>query len=123
MVDDGLPIYGDGSQTRSFCYVSDTVRALLSLLTDPKAKGETVNIGNPQEITILELGQLVKELIGSNSQIAYHPLPEDDPKRRCPDIGKASRLLGWKPRVPIKEGLACTLEWLRSIDVRSKIDS
>jgi UDP-glucuronate decarboxylase len=108
-----LPIYGDGSQTRSFCYAADTVRGILSLLVSPKAWGETVNIGNPHEMTVLELARIVKKLTGSSSELRFHPLPEGDPRRRCPDISKASTLLDWSPQTTIQEGLEKTLQWLK----------
>jgi len=120
IVREEFPIYGEGLQTRSFCYVSDTVRGILSLLTNPEAAGETVNIGNSREMTILELARLVKKVVRSSSPLAFYPLPKDDPTRRCPDIKKASTLLGWKPQVMIEEGLRKTLKWL--IDTKKSSD-
>ncbi|MGH9168231.1 MAG: UDP-glucuronic acid decarboxylase family protein [Acidimicrobiia bacterium] len=105
-----LTVYGDGSQTRSFCYVDDTVAGLLALL-DSDYVGP-VNIGNPDEHTILELADLVLEVTGSTSEIVHRPLPEGDPQRRRPDISLARRILGWEPKIGIKEGLARTAEWL-----------
>jgi dTDP-glucose 4,6-dehydratase len=108
---DGKPItvYGEGSQTRSFCYVDDEVAGLLALL-DSDYVGP-VNVGNPNEFTVLELAQLVVELTGSSSEIVFEDLPVDDPKQRQPDISLARRVLGWEPRVPLREGLIRTAEW------------
>jgi UDP-glucuronate decarboxylase len=116
LANDEMVVYGDGLQTRSFCYVSDTVRGILSLLVNRRAAGETVNIGNPQEMTILELARLVKRIVGSQSRIVHLVVPGNDIRRRCPDISKASELLGWKPEVTIEEGLRKTLIWLRHLD-------
>ncbi|WP_309493614.1 SDR family oxidoreductase [Candidatus Hecatella orcuttiae] len=109
-----ITVYGDGSQTRSFCYVTDTVAGMLKALTSPHAKGEIFNIGNPHEITILQLAEKIKQIAGSTSQVTFHPLPEDDPKRRCPDISKAKTVLGWEPVTSLEEGLAKTVDWFRS---------
>lgn len=108
-----ITVFGDGSQTRSFCFVSDTVRGLLLALTSKKARGEFINIGNPHEITILELATKVKEATKSSSNIIFKELPADDPKRRCPVIKKAQDLLGWSPQVKLDDGLAVTVEWFR----------
>jgi dTDP-glucose 4,6-dehydratase len=108
---DALPVFGDGSQTRSFCYVSDLVDGLVRLWeTDLQGP---VNLGNPVEITILELAREVIDLSGSSSEIAFRPLPQDDPRRRCPDITRARETLGWEPRVGRSEGLASTIEDFR----------
>ena len=109
-----ITIYGDGSQTRSFCYVDDLVTALIVMMnkTADDFTGP-VNIGNPGEFTISELAQLVIKLTGSNSQIEYHDLPLDDPVRRKPDIGLAKSVLGWFPSVPLEEGLKKTIEYFR----------
>ena len=106
-----LTVYGDGSQTRSFCYVDDEVAGILALL-DSTHTGP-VNIGNPDEFTVLELSRLVIEVTGSSSKVTFEPLPEDDPRQRRPDISLARRLLGWEPKVPLGEGLARTAEWMR----------
>jgi len=98
-----LTVYGDGSQTRSFCYVSDLIEGLLRLLDSSVT--EPVNLGNPKEITILELAHLVKVLVGSDSPIEFHPLPQDDPKVRRPDITRAQEKLGWAPTVDLQTGL------------------
>jgi dTDP-glucose 4,6-dehydratase len=107
-----LTVHGDGSQTRSFCYVDDQIAGLCALL-DSDWDGGPVNIGNPEEHTVLELAELVLELTGSDSEITFEPLPEDDPVRRRPDIALAERVLGWRPLVPLREGLARTVEWFR----------
>jgi len=107
-----LTVYGDGSQTRSFCYVSDEVAGILALANSDE-QGPT-NIGNPNEFTILECAQVVLEVTGSSSKIRYEPLPQDDPKQRCPDIGKARRLLGWEPRVDLRTGLRMSLDYFRA---------
>ncbi|HYP14010.1 MAG TPA: UDP-glucuronic acid decarboxylase family protein [Bryobacteraceae bacterium] len=108
-----MTIYGDGSQTRSFCYVSDLVRGLhlLSQSDEPYP----VNLGNPREMTILEFAQHIRDVSGTGSQakIAFEPLPQDDPKRRQPDISKAKQILGWEPRVPLEEGLSKTLAYFQ----------
>jgi dTDP-glucose 4,6-dehydratase len=108
---DGKPltVYGDGTQTRSYCYVDDEVRGILALL-DSDWVGP-MNIGNPDEFTVLELAQTVLEITGSSSEIVYEPLPVDDPVRRRPDISLASDVLGWRPEVDLREGLARTYEW------------
>lgn len=109
-----ITVFGDGSQTRSFCFVSDTVKGLLLALTRKKAKCECINIGNPHEITIIELAEKIRKLTGSTSKIVFKKLPQDDPKRRCPDIRKAQMLLNWKPDIDLDEGLGITLEWFRT---------
>jgi UDP-glucuronate decarboxylase len=108
-----LTVYGDGTQTRSFCYITDTIIGLLLLLANEGARGEVVNVGNAEEVTILELAQSIKQLTGSASPITFHPLPEDDPRRRCPDIGRAESLLGWKPKINLEEGLDRTVRWFQ----------
>jgi nucleoside-diphosphate-sugar epimerase len=108
-----LTIFGDGSQTRSFCYVADTVRGFLALL-DGDITGP-VNIGNPVEFTVRELAALVLEVTGSSSEIVFEPLPVDDPTQRRPDIGLARTALGWEPTVPLEEGLARTADHFRNV--------
>jgi dTDP-glucose 4,6-dehydratase len=108
-----LTVYGDGSQTRSFCYVDDQVRGLVALL-DSDYVGP-VNIGNPVEFTVLELAEVVLELTGSTSELHFEPLPADDPTQRRPDITLAARLLGWEPRVPLRDGLEKSLPWFLSL--------
>ena len=104
-----ITIYGDGSQTRSFCYVDDLVDALL-LLMDSTAR-VPVNLGNPNELTISDLVEQVVEMTATRSRIVRHPLPVDDPKRRKPDIGRALELLGWQPKVALRDGLESTIAW------------
>lgn len=106
-----LTVYGDGTQTRSFCYVEDEVRGLLALLDGPIVG--PVNVGNPNEFTMLELASLVLELTGSSSEIVHRPLPSDDPKLRRPDIAVAREQLGWEPAIDLRTGLDRTLAWFR----------
>jgi len=106
-----LTVFGDGSQTRSFCYVDDLVEGIWLLLRSEEV--QPVNLGNPSEMTILEFARKVIELTGSSSEIVFHPLPVDDPKVRQPDISKARRILGWEPKVPLDVGLAKALESFR----------
>ncbi len=110
-----LTIYGDGSQTRSFCYVSDMVEGLFRLLTYEGLDGEVVNLGNPDERSVLEVAKLVTKIYGVPENFTFLPLPQDDPKRRKPDITKAKRLLNWEPKVPFEEGLRRTLEWYKEV--------
>jgi dTDP-glucose 4,6-dehydratase len=104
-----ITVFGDGSQTRSFGYISDLVRGIYSLMLSGET--EPVNIGNPEEMTVREMAELIIELTGSKSGIVNNPLPEDDPKVRQPDIGKARQVFGWAPEVSIREGLARTVAW------------
>ena len=104
-----ITIYGDGSQTRSFCYVDDLVDGLVRLMGSPDEVVGPINIGNPVEFSMLQLANLVRELTGSRSRIAHRPLPQDDPRQRQPDISKAQEILGWKPATPLKEGLGKTI--------------
>ena len=106
-----LTVYGDGSQTRSFCYVSDEVDGILRL-----ARSDLhgpVNIGNPDEFTVLDCANMVLKVTGSKSSIAFEPLPQDDPKQRCPDITQARELLGWKPKIDLENGLKLSLDYFR----------
>jgi len=103
-----ITVYGSGKQTRSFCYVSDLIEGIYRLMMSDEH--EPTNIGNPQEITILEFAERIRALFGGTVPIIFEPLPQDDPKQRCPDISKARRLLGWEPRVNLEEGLQVTLE-------------
>jgi nucleoside-diphosphate-sugar epimerase len=107
-----LTVYGDGSQTRSFCYVSDLVRGIY-LMMNARTKGAVMNLGNPEEMTILELANTVIKMTGSASKIAFMPLPENDPLQRRPDISKARALLGWKPEVSLDEGLRNTIAYFK----------
>ncbi len=106
-----ITVYGDGKQTRSFCYITDTITGIVLLTSIPKANGEVVNIGNDQEKTILEIAIIIKEITKCNSEVTFHPLPKDDPKRRCPDTTKLENLVGWKPNVCFEEGLKRTITW------------
>lgn len=121
-----LTIYGDGNQTRSFCFVSDLIDGLTRLLMVESDSGATaassgeewgihypVNVGNPREDKIIDIAGIIAEMTGSSSSIKFHPLPTDDPKLRCPDISRARRLLGWEPKIPLKEGLASTISYFR----------
>jgi dTDP-glucose 4,6-dehydratase len=108
---EALSVFGDGSQTRSFCYVDDLIEGIVRLLRSDEVL--PVNIGNPREMTILEFAQAVLEITGSSSKIEFRELPEDDPKVRQPDISKARRLLGWEPKVELRDGLARTLAHFR----------
>jgi nucleoside-diphosphate-sugar epimerase len=107
-----MTVYGDGSQTRSFCFVSDLVRGIY-LMMHADTKGEVVNLGNPTEMTVLEFANKIKAITGSRSEIVYRPMPENDPLQRRPDIGKAKRLLGWEPKIGLDEGLQMTVEWFK----------
>jgi len=109
-----LTVYGDGRQTRSFCYVDDLVAGLICMMDQDETMGP-VNLGNPVESSMLELAQAVLRLTGSKSELKFLPLPQDDPKQRCPDIGKAKKFLGWTPRVPLETGLARTIDYYRSL--------
>jgi UDP-glucuronate decarboxylase len=106
-----ITVYGDGNQTRSFCYVDDLVDGLIRLMGTPDDVTGPVNLGNPVEFTIRELAESVIGLTGSSSKIAYRPLPEDDPKQRCPDISLAKKLLAWEPQVQLRDGLMKTVEY------------
>ncbi len=110
-----LTVYGDGSQTRSFCYIDDMIRALLALMGTEKGFTGPVNLGNPAEFTIMELAELVLKLTGSSSRIEFKPLPSDDPVQRQPDIALAKSKLGWEPVISLEEGLTKTIEYFRTI--------
>jgi len=111
--DQPITIFGDGSQTRSFCYVSDLVDGLYRLMLSDEVM--PVNIGNPREMTILEFATMIIDQTGSKSTLIRQPLPEDDPKQRRPDIAKARRVLHWEPKVPLEEGLRPTIEYFQKI--------
>jgi dTDP-glucose 4,6-dehydratase len=113
---EGLTVYGDGGQTRSFCYVSDEIEGILRL--SRSEEHEPVNIGNPTEFTILECARKVITVTGSKSEIRFEPLPQDDPKQRRPDISKARRLLGWEPKVDLETGLRMSLEYFQAAVAR-----
>ncbi len=110
-----MTIYGNGSQTRSFCYVTDMVEGLYLLATIPKQAGEIINIGNQNEKTILEITDIIKKLTQSRSEIVYKTIGEDDPKRRCPDITKAKKLLNWQPKIDLEQGLKYTIEYFKNL--------
>jgi UDP-glucuronate decarboxylase len=108
-----LTVFGDGSQTRSFCYIDDMVSGLISLMNSPREVTGPVNLGNPGEFTMIELAKQVIALTGSDRELRHLPLPADDPVRRQPDITRARQVLGWEPAVPLSEGLARTVEYFR----------
>ncbi len=110
---EALTVYGNGQQTRSFCYVDDLIEGFLRFMETPDAATGPLNIGNPGEFTMLELAEAVIRLTGSASRIEHRPLPQDDPRQRQPDIAKARSLLGWEPRVPLEEGLGRTIAYFR----------
>lgn len=108
---ESLTVYGDGSQTRSFCFVSDLIEGIVRL--SKSEEHDPTNIGNPVEWTILECAREIQQLLGAQGEIIFRPLPQDDPKQRRPDISKAKRLLGWEPKVPLREGLGRSLEYFQ----------
>lgn len=108
-----LTVFGDGTQTRSFCYVDDLVDGLFRLIHSQER--EPVNLGNPQEITLLEFAERIQRLLGTNLPLTFHPLPENDPTRRQPDIAKAKRTLGWEPKVQLEDGLSRTIAAFRKV--------
>jgi dTDP-glucose 4,6-dehydratase len=110
-----LPLHGDGRQTRSFCFVDDLVEGIYRLATYDGLAGEVFNLGNPHEVTLLELAETVASVIGAPLDLVHLPLPEDDPTRRRPDIRKAQVRLGWAPAVELREGLRRTIEWFASV--------
>ncbi len=113
-----ITIYGDGKQTRSFCYVDDLIDGIMRMMNGPDTFIGPVNIGNPGEFTMLDLAQLVLEMTGSKAKIAYMPRPKDDPSQRRPDINLAKKHLGWEPKVSLKEGLSKTIDFFRTIDLK-----
>ena len=112
---ENITIFGDGAQTRSFCFVDDLINGLIGMMNNPDGFVGPVNLGNPTEYKILELAQLIIRLTGSKSKIEFRPLPMDDPRRRRPDIGLAREKLGWEPKADVEEGLKKTIEYFRSI--------
>ena len=110
-----ITIYGDGEQTRSFCFVSDLVEGLVRLMESPREVTGPVNLGNPHEVTILELAELILSLTGTDSKLVRKPLPYDDPTRRQPDIGRARDVLKWLPEVPLEEGLAKAIDYFKGL--------
>ena len=118
-----LTVYGDGSQTRSLCYVDDVVDGLMRVMWEENLAGEVFNLGNPVEHTVLEYAHLIRDLCGGRSEIVFQDLPEDDPTRRRPDIAKARRVLGWEPSVDLREGLGRTIDWFRTVKSESLVPS
>lgn len=112
-----LTIFGDGSQTRSFCYVDDLVEGIFRISTKDGIAGEVFNLGNPDEYRIIDFAKKIIEITGSRSGISFKPLPQDDPRQRCPDITKVKSMLGWQPRVPLKDGLVKTVEFFKKLAV------
>ncbi len=110
-----ITLYGDGSQTRSFCYIDDLVSGLIALMDAPDDVIGPINLGNPIEFTINELAQQVIAMTGSSSPVKAHPLPQDDPMQRCPDIGRAQTLLNWQPLIPLEEGLKQTIDYFARV--------
>jgi UDP-glucuronate decarboxylase len=110
-----ITIYGDGSQTRSFCYVSDLIEALVAMMNTPKEVTGPINLGNPGEFTMLELAELIIELTNSSSKLVFQKLPKDDPSQRKPDISQANKILKWKPEVQLREGLGKTVDYFAGI--------
>ena len=116
-----ITLYGDGSQTRAFCFVSDLVEGFVRLMATPDGVTGPVNLGNPHEITVRELAERIVALTGSRSRIVHRPLPQDDPMQRCPDIGLARRLLDWQPVVPLEEGLRRTITYFDGLLTRGAV--
>jgi nucleoside-diphosphate-sugar epimerase len=116
-----LTVYGDGSQTRSVQYVDDLIEGTLLLMKSSERR--PVNIGNPVEYAVREIAEMILDLSGSGSEIVYEPLPEDDPKQRCPEITRAREMLGWEPRTPAREGLEKTMSWFAQRSNLSKTSS
>ncbi|HUD04944.1 MAG TPA: UDP-glucuronic acid decarboxylase family protein [Patescibacteria group bacterium] len=115
LANQSLTVYGDGKQTRSFCYVDDMAIGIEKAMFSDNIKGEVINLGNPDEKTILDLAEIIKKISGSTSQLVFEPLPEDDPKIRKPDISKAKRLLDWEPKVGIEEGIEKTVQYFKGL--------
>jgi UDP-glucuronate decarboxylase len=109
---EALTVFGDGKQTRSFCYMDDLIEGIIRMMDQDQEIGP-VNLGNPVEYTMLELAEEVLKGVGSSAKLAHLELPKDDPKQRCPDISRAKKLLGWSPQVPLKEGLEKTIAYYR----------
>jgi UDP-glucuronate decarboxylase len=108
---ENITVYGEGNQTRSFCYVDDLVDAMLRMIDTAKEVTGPINVGNPNEFTIRELAELVIELTGTKSKIVFEPLPSDDPRQRQPDISKAKQVLGWEPKTHLRMGLVKTIDY------------
>ncbi len=110
-----ITIFGDGSQTRSFCFADDLIEAFVRMMASADEVTGPINLGNPGEISILELAEKVLALTGSKSELVFQPLPQDDPKQRCPDIARARALLGWEPTVPLEQGLERTIAYFDAL--------
>jgi len=108
-----ISVYGDGSQTRSFCYVDDLVGGIVKMMATGDNVTGPINLGNPRELTIKQIGEIILKLTGSKSELVYKDLPVDDPTRRCPDITKAKQILNWEPKVDLETGLASTIEYFK----------
>lgn len=119
MLGQDITIFGDGQQSRSFCYRDDLIEAMIRMMSDANTYIGPVNIGNPGEFTIKELAEMVLEITGSKSKLIHNPLPQDDPTRRRPDITLAKQHLNWEPKVALREGLTKTIDWFKSIDLAS----
>ena len=117
LADEDITIYGDGTQTRSFCFCDDLIEGIIRMMSGPSDFTGPVNLGNQDEFTIRELAELTIEITGAKSKIVYEPLPADDPTRRRPDISRAQDKLGWEPKIPLRDGLTQTIEWFRSINI------
>src|SRR5690606_16174901 len=111
LADEPITVFGDGSQTRSFCYVDDMIGGLIALMEHDGPQPGPVNLGNPTELSVSELVEVVLDLTGSSSEVIYRPLPIDDPRRRRPDIARAAEVLDWRPETPLEEGLRRTIDW------------
>jgi len=122
LLDRDITVFGEGLQTRSFCYVDDLISGLIRMMDSPKNVLGPINLGNPEEFTILELATLIIMLTGSRSKIVHRPLPEDDPRQRRPDISEAQRLLDWRPTIPLKAGLEATIAYFEAFLAEGTID-
>jgi dTDP-glucose 4,6-dehydratase len=111
-----IEVFGDGLQTRSFCYVDDLVEGIFRLAVYPRLGGEIVNLGSEEECQLLRVAQLIKQMTGGSASVVFRPLPQDDPRRRRPDLAKARRFIDYRPRVSLDEGLARTIAWFRGAD-------
>ena len=112
---DDITIYGDGQQTRSFCYVTDLIDAMVSMMATDKSVTGPINIGNPSEFTMLELAEKVLSIVGGRSRLVFQTLPADDPRQRKPDIAQAKAVLDWEPKVDVETGLAQTVDYFRNL--------
>jgi UDP-glucuronate decarboxylase len=116
-----ITIYGDGLQSRAFCYVDDMIEGLVRLMQSPDDVTGPLNIGNPEEFTMQYLAETILDLTGSHSRIVHHPLPQDDPRQRRPDIARANALLGWHPRIPLRQGLERTISYFEELLAKSNV--